>query len=283
MKVCLHSIIRFRPYVETGEFVNVGVLVADGDGSSLHWRLETSRHRRVTTFFEELDRRVFTESVKSLKRELERIEDMIDRPDLFQQRRSPGAAALLADLARAKEGLLVFTPPAAIWVPSAEEALDDLYKRFVERQFAKTPEYQVTLMIRAMGDRLAKWNLRSEYVVRRPIGDSRYHMVVPFLRRDGAVAIHPVALSEYGEQTDLFRHADSVLSAVRRMREFGTLPKALVVPVRLPTESRLREAGESVMEELNRMQVVALRDDDEAKIRDALFSQPPQLAEKAAG
>ena len=70
---CNYTVLRFFPYPETGEFVNLGIAMACPD---LHWfdfRLETRRQDRITNFFPELkhSKGAFIEGRKLFKEELE--------------------------------------------------------------------------------------------------------------------------------------------------------------------------------------------------------------------
>ena len=45
---CNYAVLRFRPYQETGEFVNLGVVLFAHTVQFFDFRVETQRHRRVT-------------------------------------------------------------------------------------------------------------------------------------------------------------------------------------------------------------------------------------------
>jgi hypothetical protein len=73
--VCNYALVRFLPYRETGEFVNIGVLVYAPEISYFDFRLAERRNRRVRAFFPEVDPAFYAASVESLHRELERQRD----------------------------------------------------------------------------------------------------------------------------------------------------------------------------------------------------------------
>ena len=74
---CQYAIVRFMPYVETGEFANVGILMMAPAASYFGFELLTRRHGRITTFFEELDTKVFCHAMVELKEELERVHSLL--------------------------------------------------------------------------------------------------------------------------------------------------------------------------------------------------------------
>ena len=55
--VCNYSILRFLPYPETGEFVNIGVVLLASNGE-FHYQLDRTR-QRVTRFFKTLDHKIY--------------------------------------------------------------------------------------------------------------------------------------------------------------------------------------------------------------------------------
>ena len=56
---CQYTIIRFLPYAETGEFANVGIVLACPETGLLDARLmPTKKTGRITGFFEQLDKQI---------------------------------------------------------------------------------------------------------------------------------------------------------------------------------------------------------------------------------
>ncbi len=48
--ICNYAVIRFLPYPETEEFVNVGVILACPETRTIDYMLETRRRDRITGF-----------------------------------------------------------------------------------------------------------------------------------------------------------------------------------------------------------------------------------------
>ncbi len=65
---CQYVIVRFAPYVETGEFANVGILMMAPRHGYFGFKLETRRHGRITRFFEELEPKLYREAPDAARR-----------------------------------------------------------------------------------------------------------------------------------------------------------------------------------------------------------------------
>lgn len=50
-----YAILRFMPYVETGEFANVGLVMAAPQQGFFAYQLEEKRYGRLTRFFKDLE------------------------------------------------------------------------------------------------------------------------------------------------------------------------------------------------------------------------------------
>ena len=74
---CNYAIVRFMPYVETGEFANVGVLLWIPKQKTLLFRLLRRKYGRITQFFEELDKHVYLKAMADLDAELHRIQVLL--------------------------------------------------------------------------------------------------------------------------------------------------------------------------------------------------------------
>ena len=74
---CQYAIVRFMPYVETGEFANVGVVMMAPQERYFGFKLLTLRHGRITKFFEDLDAKLFRAAMYDFKEELERVHGVL--------------------------------------------------------------------------------------------------------------------------------------------------------------------------------------------------------------
>ena len=89
--VCNYAPLHFMPYRETGEFVNMGVVVFCPEIDWVDFRLEMRRTKRVHGFFPELDLRILRASVQALDANL-KLSRSAQELQLFGNRLSPKVA-----------------------------------------------------------------------------------------------------------------------------------------------------------------------------------------------
>ncbi|QFY41711.1 DUF3037 domain-containing protein [Candidatus Methylospira mobilis] len=138
---CHYSIVRFMPFVETGEFANVGVVVFAPNARFFGFKLLMHRYARVTRFFEHMDSAVFRACMRTLREELQRIDDMLKPKggDLHLDR--AGALALWREIVKPRETMLRFSESRIVLAEDVQTKLQELYTHYVERNFV-TREYQ---------------------------------------------------------------------------------------------------------------------------------------------
>lgn len=268
--VCNYAQIRFLPYRETGEFVNVGVMIYAPEVNYFDFRLTAKRNRRVKAFFPELDPAVYAAAVDSLGRELERQRrQFIAMPDLFSGDRAVGEGlTAFRSMLRRRESLLHFAEPGMkLGIPA--EMLQLLYSDYVLRSFAQTQEYQETVLRNRLSRWLKEWGLRKRYKTGRQVGDPMFHLILPFVhfeRDKAAVAIKPLDLAR-GEPTDVYDHGGLWVQRFRRLAERGCLPPRTVVPILLPT-GEARVAADQIISELTGLGVQSADFNDLDRVRE---------------
>src|ERR1035437_2101417 len=137
--VCNYAVIRFLPYPETEEFVNVGVILACPETRTVDYKLETRRRDRITGFFPELDAGVFIEGRRSFKCEMERIKDLLgnNNPGQMEFRiQEKEFQQIFNQIVKPRETIFRFSTVGTVMADDACKELDALYRYLVERQFA---------------------------------------------------------------------------------------------------------------------------------------------------
>jgi hypothetical protein len=76
---CQYAIVRFSPFIETGEFANVGIVMIAPKLHFFGFQLEMKRYARITRFFDNIDVNVYKKTLHNFKSEMDRISN------LFQQ------------------------------------------------------------------------------------------------------------------------------------------------------------------------------------------------------
>ena len=244
---CNFAIARFRPYRETGEFANVGIVLLCPQVGFFNYIFETRKHKRITDFFPELDFEVFKAGMSGMLKELRRLaHDEEKTPHQYVIQEVAGAQiAAFKELVRMREALFHFGDVGTVLTNDPQAKLDELFKYYIERQFARDREYQEIIMRRKLSDFLQKNNLSRFYKQDQPIGDDTYRIILPFVNFDGTKArkaIKPLHLDKEAP-TDIYRHGDAWVSTVKRLRRIKLLPKEFLFAIKRPVGSGKRESA----------------------------------------
>ncbi|MFZ4536518.1 DUF3037 domain-containing protein, partial [Propionivibrio sp.] len=107
---CQYALLRFRPFVETCEFANVGIVLMAPDARFFGFRL-LKQYGRITQFFHQIDRKIYLDGRDLFKEELERFAGDLRRLALDGRKTQPDLALarnLFAELVRPREAMLQF-------------------------------------------------------------------------------------------------------------------------------------------------------------------------------
>ena len=133
--VCNCAIARFRPYRETGEFVNVGVVLVCAETGYFDYRFETGRCQRVTNFFPGLEPDVFQAGLNGLLKELTRVAARERDEHLQQPILREGTPAILTrfrELVRPREALFYFSAAGTVLTTDPRAKLQELFDRYIQ-------------------------------------------------------------------------------------------------------------------------------------------------------
>ncbi|NTV10977.1 MAG: DUF3037 domain-containing protein, partial [Zoogloea sp.] len=178
---CAYAVVQFRPFVETGEFANVGIVMLGVEHRFFDFLL-LKKYSRVTRFFPELDRKVYLEAMAGFKEELERIRELLRREALAGRRSVADqglAQRIFSELTRTREGMLRFDTPRLVLADDPAVTLKTVFEHYVGRNFV-TREYQERLMENGIA--------RLLYHARLPfgpdkIGNEDFMVRFPFVRK----------------------------------------------------------------------------------------------------
>lgn len=236
---CLYAIVRFMPFVETGEFANVGIVIMAPEQRFFAFKLMVQRHARVMHFFEQLEAKVFRATMRNLQEELDRATGVLRRHG-FDKRLKVNdvdfAKGLFAEIIRPRETIIKFSEPRAILADDLKETLTKLYGHYVKRTFV-TREYQETMLERSM----RKWLYQAgiaERFERAELGNDEYHVTFPFveLHENHAVkAIKPLYLG-HNQATKIIEHGGQWLWRINQLRKRKKLPDSVLFAVQEPQE-----------------------------------------------
>ena len=179
---CHYAIVRFMPFVETGEFANVGVVLFAPNARYFGFKLLGNRYARVTHFFEQMDAKVFRAAMHTCKEELERIDRMLKQMGTdrrFKALDREGTLALWNEVIKPRETMLQFGESRLVLADDAQVKARELFEYYVERNFV-TPERQEELLERGVRGWLREARLLEQFHV-GVVGNEEYHARFPFV------------------------------------------------------------------------------------------------------
>jgi hypothetical protein len=267
MLACNYAVVRFLPYRETGEFVNVGVVLFCPEAGYFDLRMETRKQGRVTDFFPELDKNLFRLGRQNFHGELKRVRELLNRDP--RRAEDPMRLAVFRELVRPRESVFRFSEAATVLAEDPAAKLQELFDHCVNRQFAHGREYQETVMAKRLNEVLRTHELARFYRMNRPVGNDDFHVILPFVSdaTNGAGvarrAIKPLDLDR-DEPTKIYEHGDLWVKRVERLRQVNRLPEGMLFTLREPTtgDKRVRACAE-IRTELARLEVSVLPYGDE--------------------
>lgn len=244
--ICNYSIIRFLPYKETGEFVNIGVVACCPEAGFLNYRLEAKKTKRVTDFFPELNRDLLTITRNRLADDLNRVSTQYDARQPFLNIYTEFLTNRFKELVRPRESIYRFSPIAIIKTDDLNVTLDGLFDRYVSRNFAKQHEYQETMMKEHLVGLFRDRNIVNYKETK--IGNDEYHVTFPFvyaMDQQYLRAIKPLNLSR-SDPTNIREHGDQWSCRLKRLESIGFLPQKMLFAVKKPEygEFQIRAANE---------------------------------------
>jgi hypothetical protein len=258
---CNYAVLCFCPYPETGEFVNLGVVVHCASAGLLASRIETAKHKRVTDFFPELDVTQFRFARDAMMAEIRRVERLNTRPTLGQRVDRETGRALFLELVRPREAVFRFGEIRTLLTADPAAVAEELFERYVERQFAQPKEYQETVMARRYFEALKLQRPGRDFVRDRNVGTDGYRVRLPICSKEADEmgvprrALKPLDLDRV-DPSMVIDHGDAWIGRIRRLKEIRRLPERLVVAVRTAESGLPGEAAHDIVEKLRREDVL---------------------------
>jgi hypothetical protein len=236
---CLYSIVQFAPFVETGEFANVGILMIAPEQGFFAFKLMGRRHSRVTHFFEQLESHVFRSTMNALRDELERAGRVLRESDFDRRRKSNDiefARRVFLDIIRPRETVIKFSEPRAVLVDDPGVKLEELYGHYVERDFV-TRKYQEAVLERGMRKWL--WQARiADRFTKLEVGNDEYHVTFPFVeKREERLlkAVKPLHLAQ-DQPSKILDHGGQWIFRLNTLKRKNFLPEKVLLAVGGPKE-----------------------------------------------
>jgi Protein of unknown function (DUF3037) len=252
--VCNYAVARFRPYRETSEFINVGIVLLCPELDYFGYRFETRKHKRITDFFPELDINIFKAGLSGMQKELGRVPTTAAQGQFILKEEVSSRLAAFQELVRIRETVFHFGEVGTVLAAEPNTKLTELFKFYVERQFARDRDYQELIMKRELGQFLQKIKMAAYYKQDEPVGDDTYKITLPFVHYKNSKprkALKPLHLAK-DATTEIYRHGDAWVSTLRRLNRIKRRPDELLFTVKQPTGEKQRVAATEICEELRR-------------------------------
>ncbi len=124
--VCNYSILRFRPYAETEEFVNVGVLVTCLQPCLLCFVAERKMPARAKALFPQQKETAFEAALTALHVDMERAKSGVRDPK--------GCQMAFNELVRIRESIFRFGEVRTILTADPQNLAEELFSRYVRME-----------------------------------------------------------------------------------------------------------------------------------------------------
>ncbi len=232
---CRYSIIQFVPYVETGEFANIGIVLVCPQTGYFGFLLQERRTKRITDFFEGLERGHFRRAVDAVKVELGRVRTSI----LTRRDKNDGdfVRGVFNALTMPREAIVRFSETRVLMTVDPAAALQEKFDHYVDHSFA-TPEYVEQTMNGRLKDLLARLSLIAPFRPAR-IGNEVVNAKFDFVQTlDGEPLKVIKALNlTHKDANDMAAHGDVWLGKLKRLRKFDLAPPEILFNVELAEQN----------------------------------------------
>lgn len=124
--VCNYALLRFRPYAETEEFVNVGVLVMCQQPCLLHFEAERTMPDRAKALFPKQNEHAFAAALEAMTLEMKRLKAGAHDPNSVQM--------AFHETVRIRESVFRFGEVRTILTTKPQQLADELFARYVRME-----------------------------------------------------------------------------------------------------------------------------------------------------
>lgn len=218
-KVALrYSVIQFMPYLETGEFANIGIIVMCPKTGYFDYKI-TTKYGRVTQFFPNLQAKQYKESVAFFEKELRFIKNTF----LNNYFDGEQARSIFDALTRDRETIIRTSDIGVRMVSNEAEALGQLFDYYVAQSFTKnSSESILTERVTRM---IQTFELNRPFGLEK-IGNEDFHATFPLVQKNDQARpgkiIKPIYFG-HDDTNRIYEKSDSWIIRINRLREFGFL------------------------------------------------------------
>ena len=231
---CHYAIVRFMPFVETGEFGNVGVVLFAPSARFFGFKLLGQRVSRITNFFEQMESKVFRASMHATREELQRVSDMLKGLGTDRRLKALDREAsthLWLEILKPRESIVRFSDSRLVMAVDPQVKLGQLFAYYVERNFV-TKEYQEKALERGVRGFLKSAQLDASFHEMR-VGNDEYNALFPFVALDGehpVKAIKPLRL-DHAQPAKIIDHGGQWRVRIEALKKRDLLPARVLFAI----------------------------------------------------
>lgn len=259
---CQYAIVRFAPFVETGEFANVGIVMMAPKQRYFGFELELKRFARITHFFNDIDAKLYKKALNNLKDELERVNDVFNAHEFdnrLKHNDADFAHALFHEVTRKREAIVRFGNVRTVLTDAPDKKLKELFAFYIERNFI-TRKYQEELLERNMRKFLIQINVGDRFD-KEKIGDDNYHATFPFVRHENnqrIKIIKPLHLG-HNEPTKIYEHGAAWIYRINKLKNKFFDPQQVLFTLAGPEAEQDKNRLDAYLDIQNELQRTGIR------------------------
>lgn len=262
-KLYQYALMRFMPFVETGEFANVGVLLCCPETGYWGYMLAPTRFARVTGFFQEMDKNLYKIALQKFEKEMH-ITQKIAGQHAFKEMTS-----FFTEITRPRQALIQFSNVRSMVADVGDaNLLDKLYKHYIKREFA-TEQYREQQLLRAVKQKIKNASINIEYkekVFKPGVREVRIPLVGD--TRNGVRLIRPLAFY-HSKPTMILEHGEQWINRMRALIKEGFVDAGnILLPIDTPNykDADKEKAFNEVMDMLNEYKLKTVLANEDKKL-----------------
>jgi hypothetical protein len=185
---CQYAIVRFAPFVETGEFANIGIIIFSPQNGFFDFKLEIISYGRVTQFFKDIDATIYKKTLYNLKAEMERVKEIFERHRFDKHQKYNNidfANKLFQEVTRTRESIIRFSKIRTILTKNIDTQLNDLFEYYIKHNFVTkkyTKKYKEILLEEDVRKLLSEAEIEHHFK-KDKLGNDAFHVPFPFVNR----------------------------------------------------------------------------------------------------
>ena len=250
----LYSIVQFKPYRETDEFANVGVVLCCPSAGFMAYRLNMRNFARINHFFNRLEPGLTKKATQYIDAELRRVQELAGSLN------SESLRHLFLEATKHREGIILFGKPRPILLEDdLDTELQRLFDHHVGHSFAQNSSPQVQLE-KQMRKTLVTHQL-AKYYTSYTLSGGLIEAKIPFVSQDksGIIgAIKPLNL-RHDSPSKIIEEGDKWFGKLRRLVANGAIDATrLLLPIAMPTQPDQAKAANMVICEFGKEHIATI-------------------------